>query len=134
MHNGFVDQVPFGQPNYLTGVFCRALYDYDSTDASSLSFRRGDIIEVLTRLESGWWDGLLNDERGWFPSNYVAIMSEQELEQEDLLRVGSIEHQGQEWVQEVRQEVSGPTSDFWVPRVHPSGRVSHSSSHQRTSD
>ena len=56
---------------YLTTFFCRALYDYRSQDASSLSFYKGDIIEVLTELESGWWDGLLNDERGWFPSNYV---------------------------------------------------------------
>jgi son of sevenless-like protein len=52
----------------------RALYDYQSNDPSSLSFRRADIIEVLTRLESGWWDGLLNDERGWFPSNYVEVL------------------------------------------------------------
>lgn len=60
--------------------FCRALYDYQSRDASSLSFRRSDIIEVLTRLESGWWDGLLGDERGWFPSNYVEVISDQEAE------------------------------------------------------
>ena len=45
----------------LSTFFCRALYDYASTDESSLSFRRGAVIEVLTRLESGWWDGLLGD-------------------------------------------------------------------------
>lgn len=38
------------------------------------------MIEVLTRLESGWWDGLLGDERGWFPSNYVAVISDEEAE------------------------------------------------------
>ncbi|KAI0051128.1 ras GEF [Auriscalpium vulgare] len=63
---------------YITTFFCRALYDYQSADDSSLSFRRGDVIEVLTRLETGWWDGLLGDERGWFPSNYVAVLSEAE--------------------------------------------------------
>jgi son of sevenless-like protein len=62
--------------------FVRALYDYQSTDASSLSFRSGDLIEVLSQLESGWWDGLLDNERGWFPSNYVAPVSEQEVEEE----------------------------------------------------
>ncbi|KAJ7440631.1 SH3 domain-containing protein, partial [Mycena galericulata] len=51
--------------------FCRALYDYEAQDASALSFRQNDIIEVLTQQPSGWWDGLLGDERGWFPSNYV---------------------------------------------------------------
>ncbi|KAI0061642.1 ras GEF [Artomyces pyxidatus] len=63
---------------YITTFFCRALYDYQSGDDSSLSFHRDDIIEVLTRLETGWWDGLLGEERGWFPSNYVAILSEAE--------------------------------------------------------
>jgi son of sevenless-like protein len=62
-----------------TTLFCRALYDYDAQDASALSFRRNDIIEVLSQEPSGWWDGLLGDERGWFPSNYVDIISEEEL-------------------------------------------------------
>ena len=62
-------------------LFCRALYDYESQDNSALSFHRGDIIEVLSQQPSGWWDGLLGDERGWFPSNYVVIISEEEAEQ-----------------------------------------------------
>ncbi|CAG8579779.1 2402_t:CDS:2, partial [Funneliformis caledonium] len=53
-------------------LFVRALYDFDSKDKSSLSFKKDDIIQVLTRLESGWWDGFCKNERGWFPSNYVA--------------------------------------------------------------
>jgi len=61
-------------------LFCRALYDYEAQDASALSFRKGDIIEILTQQPSGWWDGLLGDERGWFPSNYVTIISEEEAE------------------------------------------------------
>lgn len=61
-------------------LFCRALYDYDAQDASALSFKRGDIIEVLTQQASGWWDGLLGEERGWFPSNYVTIISDEEAE------------------------------------------------------
>ena len=66
------------EEQYISTFFCRALYDYQTNDNSSLSFRRGDIIEVLTQLPSGWWDGLLGDERGWFPSNYVTSISEQE--------------------------------------------------------
>ena len=56
-------------------VYVRALYNYDADDRTSLSFRKGDIIQVLTQLESGWWDGVINDVRGWFPSNYCAIIS-----------------------------------------------------------
>jgi len=59
-------------------LFCRAQYDYEAQDASALSFRRGDIIEVLTQQPSGWWDGLLGQERGWFPSNYVVMISDEE--------------------------------------------------------
>ncbi|CAG8444390.1 17445_t:CDS:10 [Acaulospora morrowiae] len=61
-----------------SALFVRALYDFHSTDVSSLSFRRDDIIQVLTRLESGWWDGLCNGERGWFPSNYVTDLENEE--------------------------------------------------------
>ncbi|KZO94615.1 SH3-domain-containing protein [Calocera viscosa TUFC12733] len=55
-------------------TFVRALYDYSATDAACLAFRKGDVIELLERMESGWWDGLLNGERGWFPSNYVEVL------------------------------------------------------------
>jgi son of sevenless-like protein len=68
------------EDQYITTFFCRALYDYQTQDSSSLSFQRNDVIEVLTRLESGWWDGLLGDERGWFPSNYVTVISDEEAE------------------------------------------------------
>lgn len=110
-------------PNqYLTTFFCRALYDYQSRDASSLSFHRGDIIEVLTQLDSGWWDGLLHDERGWFPSNYVAPISEQEVEQE--LRAARVVQPDPDWIQDERAEPAGPLSDFWMPQVAADGRVS----------
>ncbi|KAJ1551730.1 hypothetical protein HK096_002893 [Nowakowskiella sp. JEL0078] len=50
----------------------QALYDYEgSEEASQLSFRVGDTIQVYNQLESGWWDGVANGLRGWFPSNYV---------------------------------------------------------------
>jgi son of sevenless-like protein len=73
-----ISQLPDEQ--YISTFFCRALYDYQTKDASSLSFHKNDIIEVLTQLESGWWDGLLGDERGWFPSNYVTLISDEEAE------------------------------------------------------
>lgn len=56
-------------------LYVRALYDYDADDRTSLSFRQGDIIQVITQLESGWWDGVIRGTRGWFPSNYCAVVS-----------------------------------------------------------
>ncbi|KAG6910697.1 hypothetical protein DXG01_008741 [Tephrocybe rancida] len=70
----------FQEEEQYTTIFCRALYDYEAQDTSSLSFARGDIIEVLTQQPTGWWDGLLGDERGWFPSNYVEVISDEEAE------------------------------------------------------
>jgi son of sevenless-like protein len=56
------------------GMYVKALYDYDADDRTSLSFRQGDIIQVITQLESGWWDGVINGVRGWFPSNYCTVV------------------------------------------------------------
>lgn len=81
------DDAQVGQP-----FFVRALFDFQGSDASSLSFRRGDIIEVLNTLESGWWDGLLDDERGWFPSNYVQAISDAEADQELAIRFQNGQH------------------------------------------
>lgn len=59
-------------------ILCKvqALYPFKSNDPSSLSFNQDDYIDVLTKLPSGWWDGLCNDTRGWFPSNYVRVIEE----------------------------------------------------------
>lgn len=56
------------------GMYVRALYDYTADDRTSLSFRQGDTIQVITQLASGWWDGVINGVRGWFPSNYCALI------------------------------------------------------------
>lgn len=64
-----------GASSAAPALYVRALYDYDADDVTSLSFRQGDIIHVLTRLESGWWDGIIRGVRGWFPSNYCAIVT-----------------------------------------------------------
>ncbi|DAA73120.1 TPA_exp: Uncharacterized protein A8136_5045 [Trichophyton benhamiae CBS 112371] len=55
-------------------LYVRALYKYTSDDHTSLSFEQGDIIQVLNQLETGWWDGVIGDVRGWFPSNYCAVV------------------------------------------------------------
>jgi son of sevenless-like protein len=57
-------------------MYVRALYDYDADDRTSLSFRQGDMIQVITQLESGWWDGIIRGVRGWFPSNYCELISQ----------------------------------------------------------
>jgi Variant SH3 domain len=50
-----------------------AMHDFSpqQQNATCLSFRAGQVIHVLNRDTSGWWDGELEGRRGWFPSNYV---------------------------------------------------------------
>lgn len=45
-------------------IFVRALFDFQSSESSSLNFRVGDVIEILSQLESGWWDGVHEGQRG----------------------------------------------------------------------
>lgn len=57
-------------------IICKvkALYAFSSSEKSSLSFEKDDYIDVLSQLDSGWWDGWCNGKRGWFPSNYVQLI------------------------------------------------------------
>lgn len=52
-----------------------ALYDFPGTQPSHLPLDLGDTVYVLSKNDSGWWDGVLNKAgdvtRGWFPENYV---------------------------------------------------------------
>ncbi|KAH9480569.1 Cell division control protein 25 [Psilocybe cubensis] len=121
-------------------MFCRAKYDYTADVPSALSFQTGDIIEVLTQLPSGWWDGLLNGERGWFPSNYTEVMTDEEVErvfsgalepviqdvptivfppsQSSTLSDGRLNAPHQD----MDNSTSSHQSDFWIPEVTPDGR------------
>ena len=68
------------------GQFVLAMHDFapQQPNANCLSFRAGQVIRVLNRDASGWWDGQLDGgRRGWFPSNYVTsevgLLTEEEL-------------------------------------------------------
>lgn len=55
--------------------YVRVLYNYEASAPGELSLREGDILMVVTQMESGWWDGVIENERGWFPSNYCTVIS-----------------------------------------------------------
>lgn len=130
------------------GMYVRALYDYDAHDRTSLSFQQGDIIQVLTQLESGWWDGIAHEKRGWFPSNYCTIISADEARDFeeggdfdagrgdlDETSDGDFEDygfqsglQGHLQRQLPRAQHAIPQSDqeeaeFWIPQATPDGRL-----------
>lgn len=50
----------------------RAVYEYTGAgQENELLFALGDEIEILQKDDSGWWEGLLNGTRGWFPAEFV---------------------------------------------------------------
>lgn len=53
-----------------------ALYDYEATNDTELSFGEGDILVITERDESGWWFAELNGASGFIPNNYVTIIGE----------------------------------------------------------
>lgn len=137
--NGIVGTAPPG------AMYVRALYDYEADDRTSLSFHEGDIIQVITRLESGWWDGVINGVRGWFPSNYCQIITSQdelpELEEgADLERMDDeideqdpyddglddddvSDHDDGEGLPLDGPEGDRSRADFWIPQATPDGRL-----------
>ncbi|KAK0673856.1 putative cell division control protein 25 CDC25 [Cercophora samala] len=135
--NGIVGSAPPG------AMYVRALYDYEADDRTSLSFHEGDIIQVITRLESGWWDGVINGVRGWFPSNYCQIIDElpeleengepeqveEELDDHPEVYEGEYEDEDGSELDDVEglplegTEGDRLRADFWIPQATPDGRL-----------
>jgi son of sevenless-like protein len=137
--NGIVGTAPPG------AMYVRALYDYEADDRTSLSFHEGDVIQVITQLESGWWDGVINGVRGWFPSNYCQIITSAD-ELPDADENGDVDPvdddvDDPDAYDEVYDEdagsdpddlaglpLEGPQgeksrADFWIPQATPDGRL-----------
>jgi len=53
-------------------VKVRALYDYVAQGDDEITIREGDIIYLIEKDPTGWWEGELpNGKKGLFPGNYV---------------------------------------------------------------
>lgn len=62
----------------LPAEYVLAIHDFAprQQDVNCLFFRAGQVIHVLNQDRSGWWDGELVGQRGWFPSSYVNAESD----------------------------------------------------------
>ncbi|XP_066298923.1 uncharacterized protein [Branchiostoma lanceolatum] len=56
--------------------YARALYDYDPCEEGELQLQVGDVMEIVSREDPGWWYGYLRGKVGLFPSNYVEVVPE----------------------------------------------------------
>ena len=56
-------------------VFAKAKYAYEGKAESQLSFKAGEVIELLSFEENeAWWSGAIEDREGWFPASYVEML------------------------------------------------------------
>ena len=49
----------------------KALFDYDAAANDEITIKEGDIINLIQKSETGWWEGELNGKTGLFPGTYV---------------------------------------------------------------
>ncbi|KAJ3356596.1 hypothetical protein GGF32_001442 [Allomyces javanicus] len=57
-----------------------AVFDWRATEPNCISLVAGDVLAVLEKHESGWWEGIRQGHaRGWFPSTFVRALTSDEL-------------------------------------------------------
>ncbi|XP_061579539.1 nostrin isoform X2 [Cololabis saira] len=50
---------------------CKVLYNFTPENDDELPLKEGDLVDLCTKSDSGWWFGILNGQKGHFPSTYV---------------------------------------------------------------
>lgn len=55
-------------------IYAVAISDYRSADSRDLQFFRGERIKILSQHSSGWYEGVIDDNRrGFFPKTFVIL-------------------------------------------------------------
>jgi len=69
-------------PAKSASVSLRAIFDFNASDSTELSFKEGDIITLVKKFDdSDWWEGQLNGKKGLFPGNFVEPVQSPVVEQ-----------------------------------------------------
>ena len=48
-----------------------ARHYYQAEDENQLTLETGRIVEVVEKMDNGWWRGQTGDQQGWFPATFV---------------------------------------------------------------
>ena len=58
----------------ITPIPAMALHDYNARNDKELTFKRGDLLQVIEKTPDGnWWDGFTGRKRGYIPVAFVEI-------------------------------------------------------------
>uniref|UniRef100_A0A8D0LA32 SH3 domain containing 19 n=1 Tax=Sphenodon punctatus TaxID=8508 RepID=A0A8D0LA32_SPHPU len=119
-----------------SGEWCEALHDFTAETSEDLSFKKGECILILERLDSDWYRGRLNGREGIFPVAFVQTSSgikgkakalydfHSESEDELSFRAGDIitelESVDEDWISGELQGKSGIFPKNFVQVLHTS--------------
>ncbi|XP_075936391.1 SH3 domain-containing kinase-binding protein 1 isoform X3 [Anarhichas minor] len=53
---------------------CKAAFSYAPQHEDELELKIGDVIEIISEVEEGWWEGFVNGKTGMFPSNFTKVV------------------------------------------------------------
>ncbi|XP_077996782.1 uncharacterized protein LOC144450088 [Glandiceps talaboti] len=63
----------------LSPTKARVLYDYIAKEENEINVRAGDVIIIKELVNHGWWKGEINGKCGLLPSNYVDVITCEEV-------------------------------------------------------
>eukprot|EP00055_Hartaetosiga_balthica_P018691 m.135160 g.135160 ORF g.135160 m.135160 type:complete len:343 (+) comp9857_c0_seq1:48-1076(+) len=55
---------------------CIAVFDFEAENEGELSFKEGQKIKIIQRLDENWLEGEIDGRSGMFPDNYVEVINE----------------------------------------------------------
>lgn len=53
-----------------------ALYDFQPRTDRELSFKKGDLITILEKVSTDWWEAVINGRGGLIPDKYFAFQQQ----------------------------------------------------------
>uniref|UniRef100_A0A493TUV1 Neutrophil cytosolic factor 4 n=1 Tax=Anas platyrhynchos platyrhynchos TaxID=8840 RepID=A0A493TUV1_ANAPP len=69
-----------------------ALFDFSGTNKLELSFKKGDLIYLLSRVNKDWLEGTVNDTTGIFPCAFVKIIKDLPQQEDTVNKVRCYYH------------------------------------------
>lgn len=72
--HGYNESLFSKQSSTLSPPSARALFNYDASEQSDLSFKKGDLILLKRQVDENWYQGELNSRQGFFPASYVQVL------------------------------------------------------------
>jgi hypothetical protein len=69
----------------------KAIDSYEAQGDGQVSFEEGDIIQVLDKIEDGWWFVAKGQEEGWVPCSYLEPLNGGQ-EEDDTISSLDVEH------------------------------------------